>query len=109
MEHPINAFKCFDRPLDLGRYGALPLAHARGARVRSLRGTLWITQEDDREDHIVNAGESFTVDRDGTTLVSAAHGTGTVVITRPAPRPCGALARWLDVTRDFLLRTGRTS
>jgi hypothetical protein len=84
MEHALKTFKCFDRPLELGRYAALPLAQARGAFVRSLRGTLWVTQDGDSEDHFVRAGESFTIERDGVTLVSTLQYAGTVLVTQPA-------------------------
>lgn len=109
MEHAIKAFKCYGRPLELGRHAALPLAQARGARVRSLRGTLWITQEGDREDYVVRAGDSFTVARNGVTLVSAPQGPGTVLVTQSAPQHDGVLARWLAQSFDYLLQTRRTS
>ena len=109
MEHASKAFKCYGRPLELGCFAALPLAQARGARVRSLRGTLWITQEGDCEDYLVRAGESFTVERDGVTLVSAADGPGTVLVTQPAPPHDGVLARWLALSREYLLLIRRPS
>jgi len=96
MNHANQAFKSYGRPLVLGRYAALPLVRARGARVRSVRGMLWITQEGDATDHIVNAGEDFVVSRDGVTLVAALDGPSTVVITPPAPRDGGVLERWLQ-------------
>jgi len=98
MEHANSAFKGYGRPFKLGRYGALPLTDARGTRVCSLRGTLWITQEGDSEDHIVGSGEDFTVNRDGVTLVTAVEGPGTLMVTRPVPRNDGMLERWLQRT-----------
>jgi len=53
----------------------LTLDAARGALVRCLDGLVWITQDGDRADHIVAAGDSFRVDRDGPVIVQA---------TRPA-------------------------
>lgn len=96
MEHTGKAFKGYGWPFELGRHAALPLTEARGARVYSLRGTLWITQEGDREDHIVSAGEDFTVNRDGVTLVTVLQGPSTLLVTRPAPRDDGVLERWLE-------------
>ncbi len=98
MEHANSAFKSYGKPFELGRYEALPLTDARGARVRSLRGTLWITQEGDSADHLVGAGEDFTVNRDGVTLVTVVEGPGTLVVTRPVPRYDGMLERWLQRT-----------
>lgn len=109
MRQANEGFNRYDRPVELTRHQALPLPQARGARVRSLRGTLWITQEGDREDHLVRDGESFTVERDGVTLVSAAHGASTVLVTRPVPQGSDALANWFAVTRNYLLQPRRSS
>jgi hypothetical protein len=43
---------------------------AAGWTVKALAGSVWITQEGDNRDIALNAGESFTVERDGSTLVS---------------------------------------
>jgi hypothetical protein len=61
--------------LALGRRDTLILEAARGALVRCVEGLVWITQDGDRADHIVGAGDSFRVDRDGSVIVQA---------TRPA-------------------------
>jgi DUF2917 family protein len=113
MERALETFKYFDRPLELGHPAVLPLAQARGASVHSLRGTRWVTQEGDREDYFVRAGESFRIEHDGVTLVSAPQGAGTVLITRPAARPHpqrdGILKRWLALPRQYLRLPGRAS
>jgi len=96
MKQASKAYKGYGRHIELGRYAALPLDEARGARVHSVRGTLWITQQGDGEDHIVRAGEDFLVNRDGTTLVAALDGPATVLVTAPAPRERGAIERWLE-------------
>ena len=61
--------------LALKQRDTLTLEAARGALVRCLEGLVWITQDGDRADHIVAAGDSFRVDRDGSVIVQA---------TRPA-------------------------
>jgi hypothetical protein len=61
--------------LALRQRDTLTLEAARGALVRCLEGLVWITQDGDRADHIVAAGDSFRVDRDGSVIVQA---------TRPA-------------------------
>src|SRR4030095_14925064 len=54
----------------------LQLDCARGTTMRVTRGLLWITLEDDVRDVVLAAGDTFTVDRDGLTLVEAqAHST----------------------------------
>ncbi|BDV41099.1 hypothetical protein GURASL_00220 [Geotalea uraniireducens] len=44
---------------------------ARGAIIACLAGVLWITQEGDATDHLVEAGGQFTVERQGLVLVEA--------------------------------------
>lgn len=96
MKYTAKTFKRYGQLLELGRKQTLQLAQARGERVRCLRGTLWITQEGDREDHIVSAGEDFTVNRDGVTLVTVIQSPSTLMVTRPAPQDYGVLERWLE-------------
>lgn len=43
----------------------------RGDVIRCLNGTLWITQEGDLKDYIVEAGRDFWVTRPGTVVVQA--------------------------------------
>jgi hypothetical protein len=77
--------------LALRRGSALTLDDARGALVRVLAGRLWITQERDREDHLVDAGASFRVARNGATVVEAARGDARFVIEAAT---AGALESW---------------
>jgi hypothetical protein len=76
--------------LGLDRGSALTLDDARGALVRVLAGRLWITQDRDWEDHFVDAGASFRIDRDGPTVVEAARDARFVVEAAAA----GALEVW---------------
>ena len=48
----------------------LRLRNAAGWIVESCGGTVWITQEGDPRDVMLTAGERFTLDRDGKTIVS---------------------------------------
>ena len=52
----------------------LRLRNASGWVVESCGGTLWITQEGDARDVLLNTGERFTLDRDGKTIVSGIGG-----------------------------------
>ena len=49
----------------------LTLDDAAGTRIHAAMGTVWITEEDAREDHIVAMGDSRVVARDGRTVVQA--------------------------------------
>lgn len=44
---------------------------ALGRRVECLSGVLWVTQDGDRRDVVLEAGEAFDFDRPGTALLSA--------------------------------------
>lgn len=76
----------------------LRLQSARGTRVRSLAGTLWVTVDGEQEDHVLARGESWVVDSDAAVLVAPLQGTATVGLCeqpRPAERPGLPLARLL--------------
>ena len=49
----------------------LSLDDAKGMRIRARLGTVWITQEGSRKDHIVGPGDSLVVARAGRTVVQA--------------------------------------
>jgi len=57
--------------LALPRDGLIALRDATGTRVTTLKGALWITQDHQEGDVILQEGQSFTVDRRGLTLVMA--------------------------------------
>jgi hypothetical protein len=54
-----------------------------GACVRCISGTLWLTQESDLHDHILKAGQSFTLDHEGIVLVQGLP-CGKALILQPA-------------------------
>ena len=49
----------------------LTLDDAAGKRIHAAMGTVWVTEEDEREDHIVAMGESLLLEKDGRTVVQA--------------------------------------
>jgi hypothetical protein len=57
-------------------------------------GTVWVTQDGDPRDIILRAGESFTLDRSGPTLVQAFE-PGAISITRPAAQSHASVPRAL--------------
>lgn len=88
----------------------LRLQHARGTRVRSLAGTLWVTVDGEDLDHVLERGESLVVDSDAPVLVSPLNGTATVGLSdqpQPADRPGLPFARLLQALRPA--RTGLAS
>jgi hypothetical protein len=71
-------------PIYLKSLQPLRIVDGAGMEVKSLRGKLWITQDGDREDSIVDDGRSFVLDRAGLSLVTALNGPA-IVVVRPAP------------------------
>ncbi|HUP29459.1 MAG TPA: DUF2917 domain-containing protein [Usitatibacter sp.] len=49
----------------------LTLDDAAGKRIHAAMGSVWVTEEDDRNDHIVVMGDSLLVEKDGRTVVQA--------------------------------------
>src|SRR5882672_7043561 len=56
---------------------------ARGTTLRVTRGVVWLTLEDDTRDVVLTAGDVFTIDRGGVTLVEAQERTTVCVMGRP--------------------------
>ena len=56
-----------------------------GHTVVCQSGSVWVTQERDRRDIVLGAGESFALDRSGVALVLAFEQSA-ISIARPAPR-----------------------
>ena len=82
----------------------LELDRSRGSTVQSLTGTLWITQHGDIRDIVLSAGDAWTIERDGLTIV-AAQGDALLRIVgrastgatarRAAMRTREKISRWL--------------
>jgi DUF2917 family protein len=74
------------RPLDTLIYlkarEILPIHDGAGLEVTCLRGILWITQDGDPEDRIIDRGESFVLDQPGLSLVNALLGPALVIVQR---------------------------
>ena len=76
----------------------LNLEHAAGTRIASRDGSVWITQDGDLRDIVLDAGEAFELDRDSPVIVQAI-GTALVTIEEPAPATRLPRGRWSDVLR----------
>jgi hypothetical protein len=70
----------YTKALDLTHGDLVKLDDARGTTLRVTRGTLWVTQEHDRNDIVLNAGDVWTVERDGLTLVEAQTASGLCLV-----------------------------
>jgi hypothetical protein len=61
----------------------LDIQDGEGFTVECLEGAVWITQSNDPRDIVLNAGQSFVLDKGGLALVCAAAGPATVAVAVP--------------------------
>ena len=69
--------------IDLSPRETLTLPDVRGATLRMTRGTVWITQEDDTQDIVLRPGDTWTVERNGLTILEAQSEVSLCVVGRP--------------------------
>lgn len=84
----------YTKAMDLDRGDLVRLDDARGTTLRVTRGTLWITQEKERNDVVLHAGDVWAVERDGLTLVEAQSVAGLCLVgPGAAPSHLGLVRR----------------
>jgi len=71
------------------------LRDALGMEIQVNEGCLWLTQERDAQDHVIEAGGSFRIDRPGVAVLQALRGVRMEVV------PCRAPARPLQLAVAF--------
>jgi hypothetical protein len=62
LEAPVLALEAGD---------VITLDDAEGLRIHARSGTVWVTEEGDLDDHIVDSGDALIVARPGRTVVQA--------------------------------------
>ncbi len=102
----------YDDVIELASGELAELRDVRGATLRVTRGTLWVTQDRDVRDVVLRAGDVWTVERDGLTLVEAQGAAALAIVGTAARRISGSAARptlaeRLAVWLDALGRTRR--
>jgi len=75
----------------LKRNQVVRVRRGHGHTVVCASGSVWVTQEGDRRDVVLRAGEAFTLDRAGLALVLAFE-PGAIRITRSAAQTGGLSA-----------------
>lgn len=68
---------------ELAKGGLFRIHDGQGRRVECLSGCLWLTQHNDPHDTVLEAGEGFTIDRDGDTYLSALSDSRFVLLCDP--------------------------
>jgi hypothetical protein len=79
--------------IELPRARMLKLFDAQGSEVSCRGGVLWITQDGDRDDVVLGAGQSLRVQRDGLTLIYACKDAALQIDTAKAGRTASKKAR----------------
>lgn len=80
-------------PVCLAKSQAVTLTDAKGSLIRCLSGGLWITQDHDPRDIVLEPGESFTIDRAGPAIVWALAQSSVEMRAAEQHRPFAAFAR----------------
>ena len=102
---------CFDYGtiIDLAPRETVNLPDMRGATLRVTRGTVWITQEGDPKDVVLRPGDTWTVERNGLTVLEAQGDVSFCVMGRRIEPVITARAsgvttqsRWWANTRDVI-------
>jgi len=71
--------------LAMTRGSVLRIEDGRGLLLHVREGSIWLTQEGDRQDRYLGAGASFQLDRDGLAIAQATS-RSTVTLTPPQPQ-----------------------
>ncbi|MBN8943075.1 MAG: DUF2917 domain-containing protein [Rhizobiales bacterium] len=72
-----------DPVIHLERGGLIRLDDGVGSSVACIEGAVWITQDYDRRDIVLTAGETYVVECPGLTVVCAIAGPAALTIGQP--------------------------
>jgi hypothetical protein len=81
--------------LAIAAHRGLRLKDARGARLRAVQGTLWVTIDNDLRDIVLDPGESFVVDSDQPLVVMPLGECATVDVKSAAQPSSSRPSGWL--------------
>ena len=73
-----------DAILSLSERQLIRIRRGRGWSLHCWDGTIWLTQDDDRRDIVLQPGQSFTIEREGVILAFAV--TDSQLLARPPER-----------------------
>lgn len=71
----------------------LKLEGAVGARISSRRGSVWITQDGDIRDIVLERGDTFVIEREGPSIVQALEPAELAIVE---PKQRSRAAQWVD-------------
>jgi hypothetical protein len=87
--------------LSLPRDGLVAVRDAEGTRITCISGALWITEDAREGDVILQAGETFTIDRRGLTLIMGLT-PASLHLSETSKRAGGWLSRVLPASRPAI-------
>jgi len=92
--------------LRIARGSLAGISNGRGVLLRVERGKVWLTRANETTDSCLEAGESFRIDRDGLTLISALGDAPFALVTLDPPIPVAPAAgmRGADLFRRLWAR-----
>jgi len=80
-------------PVGIPRGSLLRIDDGAGVLVHVWEGEIWLTQEGSAEDHVLGAGQSLRLDRNGTAFAQAFQ-RSVVSLSAAVPVPAGLLRRF---------------
>ena len=91
MDH-LTGLKLYHLDRSLADRRALKLTGARGARIVSIAGDVWVTEDRRYDDVVLAAGESTVLERDGMALITAFDSADVEVVLPAAGEAAAAIA-----------------
>jgi len=77
----------------------IKLEGAVGVRISSRRGSVWITQDGDIRDVVLEPGEAFVIERAGPSIVQALEPAELAIVE---PKQRSRAAHWADRARSLI-------
>lgn len=78
--------------IEVEKRGTARMKDVAGTRIDCVRGRIWITEQGLQDDHVLEAYESYTISRNGVTVVQALR-EAVIGIQSPAVQRAGIMAR----------------
>lgn len=91
---------CEDQVYELERNQILRIRDGKGATLRVVAGALWVTQDRDARDLVLQPGEDFVLDRNGLAVFVPLTEGSTRLVLGNAGRQARRALSWLPLGRN---------
>jgi hypothetical protein len=95
----VQPLPCRDRAYELERSQILRIRGGKGASVRVVAGALWVTQDGDARDVVLEAGDDFVLDRPGLAVLVPLGDAGARLVLGNARLAARKALSWLPMGR----------